>query len=740
MASIKTLGLAAAFVGVTGSTPPAHERQEASRESQVSYYEQGMRFWREGNAAEALRYLMTATKDRELSFYAARQVSLMGEYALPVLYQGLWHREEDIQRQSAIILGWIGDARAVEPLLLRMKYPDAPLEVEYALRKIGSLAGAQILSVIDLQDLSNPKLLDHKTASIARLADGLRLAVDSVPLFDLLAAMEAAKARELEQQPYGHLANARLNILRFLAGRRVSRAAPPLARCFQADAEPVNLAVSEALIGLGAAALEPLARAFKSSRDGSLRALLAVTHYLGSGAGGLSSSGPISVVLNEAQSDAERAEQTAACAARLSTTPNPLLLWFQYHPDPRVRTALAPDLPEEVVRSRPELIPFYLEKSRDNEAKVAAAHVEFVAKYLPDARVESRLEQLLRSPGEIALLRQAALRAVARRGSSRLLLTVLNRPGDPLRAEAVELSAHRNEPEIVNSVLSILSEAEPSEAKRAAIRVAAAEWRRAEAARPLLELVRVGDPLWKEAAKGLAALSARGAEEYFAALIDSGRRIDRDEAGAIYFALSGIPSRLIGSEPGSFRFEPLDLESRPPANKVLVVLREQSDLRGWVKVEERWEGKRLFRLDEARRELVLYDRESYDRVSKGAAVIVLEETIRQTILNPLELSELRKQRVDVVENLPHFPFAGLDGMELRLVHEGQWKSVRFGKDLRDESGRDGWGRSAVVPLELFDRDRILWEPHPPPEGWPRDQAQPIHPAAGSRGNLSRYGN
>jgi hypothetical protein len=202
-------------------------------------------------------------------------------------------------------------------------------------------------------------------------------------------------------------------------------------------------------------------------------------------------------------------------------------------------------------------------------------------------------------------------------------------------------------------------------------------------------------------------------------------RIEPDEAGALYFAFTGIPARLTGSRPGSYRFETLDLEEAPPSGKVLVVLEERTDYRGWVKVEERWEGKRSFRLDEGRNELILYDREAYDRVAAGAGIILLRSTARQTVLNPLELSEIHEQEVAVLETLPAFPFAGLEGERLHLLHDGQWVALAPGEDLREESEQAGWGRSALLPLPFFDRESIHWAPNPPPSGWLRDEPQPV---------------
>jgi hypothetical protein len=701
-------------------------QEESTREAHVSHYVQAEKLWREGNAAEALRHFMTATKDPEVSFYASRQVALMGQYALPLLHQGLWHRDGIIQKQSAMIIGWTGERTSVEPLLMRMKFPDAPIEVEYALRKVGALTGEELLSIFDSQDLSNSALLDRKVASMSRLAGALRIPVDPVPLLDLVDTIVEVKAGELEEQPRGHLANARINLLRFLAERRVSGAAPHLVRAFNADADEANTAIAEALVELGAPSLEPLENAFRESDEESLRLLLGVVHYIASGARELSASRPISILLNEIQSDVAKRRRMAAVAARFSTKPNALMDWFRHHPDTEVRKALAPEgLSREALRSRQELKSYFLEKTRDSEPDVAAAHIRLVAGYLPDPQVESRLDQILGSRQELAVLRDAALGAAGRYGGAHLLRSVLERKEDPLRGKAVELSADRTEPELIMAVLALLREPEPSDAKRAAIRVAAQRWKRAEAKVPLKEILRNGDPLWREAARGLATLGAPEAVDYFMALIDSGRSIDPDEAGALYFTFSGIPARLTGRGPGSYRFIPLDIENRPPGDKVLVVLSEKSDYRGWIKVEERWENERSFFLDEGSGELTLYDRVAFEELTAGAGVVLLEDTVRQTVLDPMELSESRDQKIEVLSSLPAFPFAGLDGEKLRLLHRGEWITLGVKEDLRDASEASGWGRSAVVHLGFYDRESIRFSAEPPPSGWLRDEPQPV---------------
>jgi hypothetical protein len=641
----------------------------------------------------------------------------MGRYALPVLNQGLWHREEVIQRQSAIILGWIGERESVEALLLRMKFPDAPMEVEYALQKIGLLSGAQLLDILGQQDLTNPALLDRKVTGLARLANSLRLAVDPESLLELLETIETVKAGELAEQPFGHLANARLNLLLFLAERRVARAVPYLVGAIREGADAENLALAGALVELGALSLEPLDTAFRRCEDSSLRALLAVTHYYAAGAPELSASRPISVVLNETQSKPALTQQVASMAARFSVRPNALYSWFTHFPDPEVRKALAPEeLTASQLQSRRELLPLFLDKTRDPELEVAIAHLRLVADYLPDPEVASRLNEILSDEQELAGLRQAALEAAARKRLVEPLLKVLRASEDGLRSKAVELCVDIQEPDIVNAVLTLLGEPAPGDAKRAAIYVAAERWKRPEAERALMELVRFGDPLWREAARGLAALGVAEAAEPFLALVDSGRTIDADEAGALYFLFTGIPARLTGDGPGTYQFETLDLDARPPPGQVLVVLQERSDYRGWVKVEERWQQSRAFRLDESRGELTLYDREAYDRVAAGAGVILLEDTVRQTVVDSLELSELREQKVTVVEALPELPFAGLDGDALQLLHRSRWVKLPLGKDLRETSQSSGWGRSALVPLRFFDRDRIYFSPDPPPSG------------------------
>jgi hypothetical protein len=402
-------------------------------------------------------------------------------------------------------------------------------------------------------------------------------------------------------------------------------------------------------------------------------------------------------------------------------------LWFTHHPDSEVRKALAPaSLDASEMHARPELESFYLEKTRDPDPEVAAAHLRVVSKYLPDPVAESRLGEILGSTQEPGVLREVALEAVVHRGATRLLLKVLRTPEDPLRIPAVKLSVSRPEPEIISSLLDLIREPEPSAAKREAIAVVADEWRRPEATLPLLGLLRTGDVLWREAARGLAALGVAEAADPFVALIDLGRTIDPEEASALYFAFTGIPARLVGSEPGTFRFVPLALEERPPPGKVFIVFREMSDYRGWVKVEERWEGERLFHLDEGRGELILYDRKLFEQVEAGAGILLLEQKVRQAVLNTLELSETRQQTARALEALPDVPLAGLEGDELRLVHRGHWVSVAQGRDLREESvGTEGWGRSALVPLRFFERDQIRWSDNPPPSGWLLDQEQPV---------------
>jgi hypothetical protein len=554
----------------------------------------------------------------------------------------------------------------------------------------------------------------------------MRLAVDPEPLLDLVDAIETVKAGELAEQPFGHLASARLKLLLFLAERKVARAAPRLVGAIRLEADEENLAIAGALVNLRTLSLKPLELAFRDASHPSLRLLLAVTHYFAAGASEIAASGPITIVLNEAQSKPSLMLPLASLAARFSHRPNPLLAWFTHHPDPEVRRALAPEgLTATEIKSRRELKPFFLEKTKDPELEISVTHLRLVAHYLPDADVELRLAEIVGDKQELAELRLVALEAVARQGMVREHLEVLRSPEDPLRYKAVDFSLNSREPDIINAVLSLIREPEPSDAKRSAIHIAAERWKRTEAIRPLMELVRLGDPLWREAARGLAAMGVADAADPFFSLIDAGRTIDADEAGALYFSFTGVPARLSGDRPGTYRFESLGLEERPSSDEVLVVLEEKSDYRGWIKVEEMWEQKRAFRLDESRGELILYDRAAYDRVAAGAGVVLLLDTVRQTILNPLELSELRHQEVTVVERLPEPPFAGLDGNNLQLVHRSEWVRLPLGKDLRDEEDPFGWGRSALIPLRFFDRDRIRFSPDPPPSGWLRDQSQPI---------------
>lgn len=692
------------------------------------HYEQGMALWREGKAGEALQHLMTAVLDPETSFYASRQVSLMGGYALPLLYRGLWHQEEAVQRQSAVILGWIADLEAVEPLLLRMQHPDAPLEAEYALRKIGGLTSGELLRLVATNDWANPALIDRKATNFVRLANALRLAVDPAPILALVESIERELAGELESDPLGHAANARLTLLRFLAERGVKLAAAPLARAFEPDSPEANRIIAQALIDLGEASLAPVAEGFRSPRLSALRSLLAVTHFLAGGGTEAAWKGPAATWLNDVRESPELLAETASHAAWLSRQPNPLLAWFTHHAAPEVRKVLAPSgLPAELIRSRPALKSLYLEKTRDEEAGVAAAHLRVAAVFLPDRDVEGRLAEILSSRDDARLLRETALEIAAREGPGRLLLPVLRSPEDPLRTAAVERAAGRNEPDVVSAVLALLQEAEPGAAKRAAIRVAAGRWKRVEAKEPLLDLLRSGDPLWAEAARGLGALGVREAVELFVDGVDSGRPMDPEEARTIYFMLTGVPARLTGDAAGNRRFEPLPLADRPAEGKVLVVLQEKTDYRGWVKVEELWEGRRIFRVDEGRGELTFYDRGLYEQARSRAGILILEQTIRQTVLSPLEMSETRRQNVRFVDALPEGVLAGLEDGQIWMLSDDRLVKIPLGQEVRlpfAPVGEAAWGSASLIPLKLLDRERIHWEEKPPPSGWLRGEAQP----------------
>ena len=700
--------------------------QESSPETPEVHYQRGMELWRAGEPAEALRHLMSASLDPDLSLYATRQASLMGEFALELLYHGLWHRQEEIQRQSAIILGWIGNGKAVVPLLYRMGFPDAPLEVEYALRKIGDVTPAQLTGLLEHAALDNSALLDRQVSSFVRLCRAFAAPIDPVPVGALVDRIEETGAVELEEQPLGHRANARIQLLLFLAERGVAGAAAPLAGAIQPGAEETNLTLADALIQLGPASAPSLENAFHKPPDPSLRTLLAVTHYFASGASETAMTGPVSFILNELSTRPESAVAMASLVAHFSRRPNPLLSWFTHHPQPEVRRALAPrELNDEEVRARAELQSFFLEKTRDPDPQVAAAHLRVLSAFLPDKEVESRLEGILFSGEAPLVLREEALQIAKERALGRLLVAVLASPDHPLRLRAVEAASESTDPEVVSAVLAILQEPSPSATKRSAIAVAAEKWKRAEARQPLWELLGSGDPLWLAAARGLASLGVTEAVDPFLVMLDSGIPIDPEDASALYFAFTGIPSRFVRDAAGGHRFEPLSLEWRPPPGKVLIVLREKSDYQGWVKVEERWKGKRLFRLDEGRGELVLYDRELFSHVEEGAGILVLENSVRQTPLNPLDLTESHQQEAEALVSLPAPPFAGLEADGLLLLHGGRWVKVAFGRDLRDQEGEGGWGRSALVPLRFFDRDSIRWSEEAPPSGWLSADPQPL---------------
>jgi hypothetical protein len=693
-----------------------------------------MELWRAGQPDEALRHLMSASLDPELSLYATRQASLMGEYALEVLYHGLWHSEPEIQRQSAIILGWIGKPVAIDALLYRMGFPDAPLEVEYALRKIGGITATQLLAPLENTNLDNSALVDRQVSSFVRLCRTMELPVDPERVWTLIDRIEKAGGDELKEQPLGYRAGARLRLLLFLAERGDDRVAAPLAGSVRVGAGDANRAIAEALVSLGPASLDPLGKVYHDTSDASLRALLAVAHYFAAGANEAAMTGPIAFLLNELASSSlpstDSAVELASLVAHFSRKGNPLHSWFTNYPAPAVRRALAPEsLDPEEMRTRVELIPFFLDKTRDRDPEVAIVHLRVVSAMLPNPEVESRLGAILRSPDEPLPLREEALRIAAEHSLNPILLPLLAQQDDPLRLRAVEALAESSvaDPEIVAAVLSILREPAPSATKRAAIHLAAEKWKRPDAGPPLLELLRSGDPLWLAAAEGLAALGVTEAADAFIAQLDSpvsGASVDPEQASAIYFALTGVPARFVRVGANGHRFDRLALQWGPSPGKVLVILRERSDYQGWVKVEERWEGERLFRLDEGQGELVFYDRDLFEDVERGAGVVLLEQTVRQSVLNPLEMTETRQQKAEVLAALPAPPFAGLEDGGLLLLHDGRWVTVPLGRDLRDEEEEAIWGRSALVPLRFFERGRIRWSEKAPPAGWLRSDPQP----------------
>ena len=692
----------------------------------ASHYQQGMALWRDGKAAEALPQLMTALLDPDESFYASKQVALMGRYALPLLYRGLWHEEQAVERQSAVILGWIADPEALEPLLMRISYPDAPIEIEYAIRKIGGVTSQKLLSLLEQNDLRNPALLDHKVTSVLRLARASGLPLDPAPLLALVRTIERELRATLETEPHGHAANARLSLLLFLAERKVQAAAAPLVAALDPGAPEPNLEIAGALVDLGPSAAGALSAAFREPRYAALKPLLAVTHFLASGGAEASWAGPASAWLNEVRDDRLRLRETAAVTAWLSREPNPLLLWFQHHDDRDVRKALAPlELEAGVLKKRPGLLAFFLEKTRDPDGDVAAAHLAVASSFLPDGAVESRLSELLSSRDQPAELRRAALEVFASHGRMDRLLPLVRDPSEPLREAAVDSVARHPEPPVVSAVLGLLTEPEPSNAKRQAIWVTTSLWQRSEAKAPLLSLLRSGDPLWLEAARGLAALGASEGVEPFLGWVEAGRLTNREQAASIYFSFTGIPARLAGESPGSFRFEPLPLEPKPPGDELLVLYKERTDFTGWIKVEETWTGKRLFRIDEGKEELKVYDRALFEAIGSGS-ILCLEQTTSQSVLGPLELTEARAQKARVVPSLPEGELAGLTGEAVVMLVDGDLRTLPLGKEVRLDGARESsWGSAALVPFRFWSRDKVKFDPAPPPSGWLRGQSQPM---------------
>ena len=95
-----------------------------------------VRMWVEGDVVGLIKAL--SYKDIDVQLKAVKTLIKIGEPAVKPLTQALKDRDEDVRGRAAVILGQIGDARAVEHLtqVLKDKDPDVRREAKIALEKI----------------------------------------------------------------------------------------------------------------------------------------------------------------------------------------------------------------------------------------------------------------------------------------------------------------------------------------------------------------------------------------------------------------------------------------------------------------------------------------------------------------------------------------------------------------------------------------------------------------------------
>jgi HEAT repeat protein len=143
-----------------------------------------------------------AAPDLRARLEAAAALMTEGSAALDWLLPALDHPVEEIRWRAATVLGWIGDARAIEPLYRRGQHEDYAVKynVAWALGQINDPAAIpHLMEIVLAGESESPDVRYNAAMALARLGQTERLAQALVgtpePVYRVAHAALASYAR-----------------------------------------------------------------------------------------------------------------------------------------------------------------------------------------------------------------------------------------------------------------------------------------------------------------------------------------------------------------------------------------------------------------------------------------------------------------------------------------------------------------------------------------------------------------